>query len=111
MDLSKASDTLNRNILLDELYYYGIRGTALRWFKDYLTNIQQYVDLDDTASDKQVITNGVPQVSILGPLLFLIYMNEIAYTSQLFKFILYADDTTLFSSIDVDLHMRLANYQ
>ena len=99
MDLSKAFDTLNHNIL-DKLYHYGIRETALCWFKDHLTNRQQYVEIDDTASDKRVITTGIPQGSILGPLLFLIYMNDISYTSQLFKFILYADDTTLFSSIE-----------
>ena len=97
MDLSKAFDNLNHSIPLDKLYHYGIRGPTLCWFKDYLTNRQQYVEIDDTASDKRVITTGVMQGSILGPLLFLIYMNDISYTSQLFKFIL---DTTLFSSIE-----------
>ena len=109
MDLSKAFDTLNHNILLDKLYHYGIRGTALCWFKDYLTNRQQYVEIDNTASDKRVITTGVPQGSILGPLLFLIYMNDMSYTSQQFKFILYADDTTLFSSIEYSLPTYTSN--
>ena len=101
IDLSKAFDTLNHNILLDKLYHYGIRGTTLCW--------QQYVEIDDTASDKRVITTGVPQGSILGPLLFLIYMNDISYTSQLFKFILCADDTTLFSSIGYSLPTYTSN--
>ena len=109
MDLSKAIDTLNQNILLDKLYHYGIRGTALCWFKDYLTSRQQYVEIDDTASDKRVITTGVRQGSILGPLLFLIYMNDISYTSQLFRFIVYADDTTSFSSIEYSLRTYTSN--
>ena len=77
MDLSQAFDTLNHNILLDKLHHYGIRGPTLCWFNDYSTNIHQYVEIDDTASDKRVITTGVPQGSILDPLLFLIYMNDI----------------------------------
>ena len=109
MDLSKAFDTLNHNILLDKLCHYGIRGTALYWFKYYLTNRQQYAEIDGTASDKRVITTGVPQGSILGPLLFLIYMHDISYTSQLFKFILYADDTTFFSSIEHSLPTYTSN--
>ena len=90
---------------LDKLYHYGIRGTALCW----LTNRQQYADIDGIASDKRVITTGVPQGSISGPLLILIYMNDISYTSQLFKFILYADDTTLFSSIEYSLPTYTSN--
>ena len=85
MDLSKAFDTLNHHILLDKLYHYGIRGATLCWFKCYLTNRQQYAEIDGTASDKRVITTGLPQGSILDPRLFLIYMNDRSYASQLFK--------------------------
>ena len=83
------------------MYHYGIRGTAISWFKDYLTNRQQCVEIDGTTSDKRVITTGVPQGSRLGPLLFLIYMNVISYTSKLFKLILYADDTTFFHPLNI----------
>ena len=109
MDLSKVFDTLNHDLLLDKLYDYGIRGTALCWFKDCLTNRQQYAEIDGTASDKRVISTGVPQRFILGPLLILINMNDISYMSQLFKFILYVDDTTLFSSIEYSLPTYTSN--
>ena len=86
MDLSKAFDTLDHNILLAKLRYYGINETPIRWFESYLTNRLQYVELNDLASKKQKINTGVPQGSILGPLLFLIYMNDIINVSQAFKF-------------------------
>ena len=91
LDLSKAFDTLDRNVLLSKLNYYGIKDTALDWFKNYLTNRTQYVD-----SIREIET-GVPQGSILGPLLFIIYMNDIHTVSDNLHFILYADDTTLSS--------------
>ena len=99
LDLSKAFDTLNHDILLTKLKYYGIKDTPLDWFKSYLTQRLQYVEFDGTASSTRVIETGVPQGSILGPLLFIIYMNDIHKVSANIRFILYADDTTITSPL------------
>ena len=100
LDLSKAFYTLDHTILSDKLLYYGIRGTAYNSLRSYLANREQIVELNDTASKTLHIVTGVPQGSILGPLLFLIYINDFPLSSNFFKFIMYADDTTLYSHFD-----------
>ena len=75
LDLSKAFDAVNHNILFDKLNYYGIRGLSLDWFKSYLSNRFQYVEFNGCRSSRKLISCGVPQGSILGPLLFLLYIK------------------------------------
>ena len=98
LDLSKAFGTINFNILFDKLQYYGIRGLALDWIKDYFAKRSQYVQFNGTDSTCKDIKCGVPQGSILGPLFFLIYVNDLSNASDILKFILFADDTNLFFS-------------
>ena len=98
LDFSKAFDTVNHDILLQKLSLYGIQGIALTWYKDYLHNRTQYVTYNSIKSTKQRITCGVPQGSILGPLLFLLYVNDLATVSNAFWSVLFADDTSLFIS-------------
>ena len=93
LDLKKAFDTVPHDILLKKLYAYGIRGTALKLLKSYLTDRTQYVIYDGMQSTTLPISCGVPQGSILGPLLFIITMNDIGNVSEFLYTILYADDT------------------
>ena len=93
--LRKAFDTVDHCILLDKLYNYGIRGTPWNWFKSYLENRKQYVCYSDTLSATMPITHGVPQGSILGPLLFILYNNDLSNVSENLFSILFADDTTV----------------
>ncbi len=97
LDLSKAFDTLNHDILLHKLEYYEVSDSSLDLFNNYLTDRKQYVEYDDVNSDTLHISNGVPQGSILGPLLFIIYINDMSKVSKIFSLIMYADDTTLSS--------------
>ena len=96
IDLRKAFDTVNHSILLSKMEHYGVRDTALEWFKSYLSNRKQYVYSNGESSQLKDITCGVPQGSVLGPLLFLIYINELPNISKLLQFFLFADDTYIY---------------
>ena len=98
LDLSKAFDTLDHDILFYKLNFYGIRGVILDLFKSYLSNRVQYVTIDGIKSSCKPLECGVPQGSVLGPLLFLLYINDLCNTSNILKYILFADDTSLFLS-------------
>ena len=100
IDLSKAFDSLNHKILLSKLNFYGVNGLSLDLLYSYLSNRKQCTLYNSTFSDFIGIKQGVPQGSILGPLLFSIYINDLPSSSNLSGFLMYADDTALFYSID-----------
>ena len=92
LDFSKAFDTVDHSILLDKLYHYGVRGCAYHWFQSYLSNRSQRVTYDGVKSSLGFIKCGVPQGSILGPLLFLLYINDLSPVCKHAFPILFADE-------------------
>ena len=95
IDLQKVFDTVN-SILLTKMEHYGVRDIALEWFKSYLNNRKQYVYINGETSQLKDISCGVPQGSVLEPLLFLIYINDLPNISKVLHFFLFADDTNIY---------------
>lgn len=95
VDLKKAFDTVDHNILLQKLNHYGVQELDLQWFESYLSNRKQFTRIDGVDSSIQNINTGVPQGSCLGPLLFLVYINDLPYSVKNAKVSIYADDTSL----------------
>ena len=100
LDLSKAFDSLIYDILLSKLKYYGLQSNALQLIKSYISGRCQYVQLGDVKSSTHAVVCGIPQGSVLGPLLFNIYINDITKATSKFNIIMYADDTTLVSTLE-----------
>ena len=106
MDLSKVFDTLNFNILLNKLQYYGINRVSLSLIRSYLPDRFQYVQFENSESDLLEIKTGTPQGSILGPLFSSIMINDFVNSSNKFKFLMYADDITIYFNLDFPIENR-----
>ena len=100
LDLSKAFDSLNYYILLSKLKFYGSQNRALKLLKSYLSDRSQYVQIDNAKSNPHTVSCGIPQGSVLGPLLFNICINDIINATRKFTLIMYADGTTLVSHLE-----------
>ena len=108
-DLSKAFDVISHKIILQKLNFYGLRGVVNDWFSSYLTNRTQYVEINNNKSGVEYIKCGVPQGSILGPLLYLLYVNDISKSTQ-GHILSFADDTSMYiNNSNIENLYRRAN--
>lgn len=98
IDMSRAFDTLDHSILLSKLEHVGVRGVVRDWLRSFLSNRKQFVTVNNASSTLEPMSTGVPQGSVLGPLLFLLYIDDMAESAERLKFVHFADDTTVFSS-------------
>ena len=109
IDLSKAFDTLDHSILLSKLKYYGVTGCSYDLLSSYLTDRFQIVEFSGHKSDTTPISTAVPQSSVLGPLLFLIYINDLPLVSNNFDMLIHADDTTLYCNVNQYITAEVIN--
>ena len=115
IDLRKAFDTVNHNILLLKMEHYGVRGPSLQWFRFYLSERKQYVYINGECSELKQISCGVPQGLVLGPLLFLIYIDDLPNISKKIDLYLFADDTNLYyedkslENVEIRVNKELKN--
>ena len=110
IDLSKAFDTVNHHLLLQKLELYGIKYNNLKLFQSYLSNRKQFIKFNNKNTNLEIIRCGIPQGSILGPLLFLIFVNDLQKSTKFLDPIMFSDDTNLIdSNKDINTLLKIAN--